>query len=58
MVNTPIERKPKPSPSDELVELRAPDPGWSGTAKFHPVDHANMIAELIKRGYVVVLSRG
>jgi hypothetical protein len=40
---------------DELVELRPPDgSGFSGTAKFHPVAQAALIAELLKRGYTTV----
>ena len=41
--------------SDELVELKPPaDSGFSGTALLHRVDQANLIADLLKRGYTDV----
>jgi len=47
--------KPKPSLSDEFVELRPPaDSGFSGTAKLLAVEQAALIAELLKRGYTRV----
>ena len=56
MGSTPTERsKPKASPSDEYVELAPPpDQGFSGTAKFHAVEQAALIAELIRVGYTRV----
>jgi hypothetical protein len=59
LASTPIERsKPKPSPSDadEIVELRPPGDSFSSsvTAKYYAVEHAPLIAELLKRGYTKV----
>jgi hypothetical protein len=56
LANTSINPKSKLSPSDEdIVELCPPVAfGFSGTAKFYRVADAAMIAELLKRGYVVV----
>lgn len=56
MASTRIEpSKPKPSPSEEIVELRPPQEfGFSGTVKYYKVADAVTIAMLQARGYVVV----
>ncbi len=56
MGNTPSPRsKEKPSPSDEMVELKPPaDSGFAGTWHFKSVSDATLITELLRRGYVVV----
>jgi hypothetical protein len=44
------------SPVDEdIVELKPPvETGWPSTAKFSKAADADMIAELLRRGYTVV----
>ncbi len=55
MASTPTAPKPKPSPSDAIVELKPPaDSGFSGTAKFWADREAVLVAELLKRGYTKV----
>ena len=45
----------KPSPPDEIVELRAPaDFGFSGTVKLYRREHASTIALLQSKGYEAV----
>lgn len=47
--------KPKPSAPDDIVELMPPkELGFSGTQKFHRREHAETIALLQSKGYVVV----
>jgi hypothetical protein len=44
--------KPKPPPSDEIVELQPPPEwGFGGTALLRGTTDAELIAELIRRGY-------
>ena len=55
MGNSTSSTKKPPSPFDEYVELAPPpDQGFSGTAKFHAVEQAALIAELIRVGYTRV----
>lgn len=56
MASTPTEPSAKRKPqSDGIVELKPPaDSGFSGTAKLYAVEQADMIAELLKRGYTRV----
>lgn len=53
---TPTARsKPKPSPADEIVELRPPpEIGSSATLKLYRQGNEAMIDELIRRRYSVV----
>ena len=56
MASTPsAPSKAKPSAPDEIVELKPPaEFGFSGTVKYFQVEHAQTIALLKSRGYVVV----
>lgn len=56
MGNIPSEpSKPKPSPPDEIVELKAPKSyGFSGTVKYYRHEHAETIHLLREMGYVEV----
>jgi hypothetical protein len=55
LASTRTASTPKPSPSDEIVELRPPaETGFSGTTRLYAVASAALIQELLKRGYTVV----
>lgn len=47
--------KPRPFPPDGIVELKPPvDAGFSGTTRLYAVEQADLIEELLKRGYTRV----
>jgi hypothetical protein len=50
-----LKDQPQSKP-DAIVELKPPpDSGFSGTAKLYAIADATIIAELLRRGYTVVL---